>query len=512
VLSVFAKSDGMKEKDEVLERIPALVAALEQQYGYIDLSISDSRNSSEGKNDIMETLQVLATARRGADLILSQACTSSFLKIINSTTTQHHEILELLTIALENSSPTISPLSILEPLAKMFSTTKSSDLANELLSFFTLNLERTPPANSLRLPLQQGLKRLSMSKLEDTTRTQSLILQSLLLTHFGPSVLFEPSTSEPQAKEMALLTIRLASVGLQMGISLSTTVAEKRRHIAEMEILHAATIWLISSPQDGVRIGSQKLTAEEILTIRASISTAIREASIFLRSTFDEYRTTEVDMSVHENVDQVVKTAVKLVGGWLAEGGGDQDEESLGLLEVFLALSSTEDAELTTWAMRGIKGIVLYTDTGGDELMTSKDQFPKFLDLVIDKLSSKKPLREEMVMTREICTMFRLLVEGQPLILTQPTITNFPSKVYDSFDVDDGENDEACWTARTEASLLTLEILYSTAEQDRDHPSGTLRKMIRMWSGRAKKLQRFQREEETRDSITDLASALEDIL
>lgn len=511
VLSVFAKSDGMKNKDEILERIPALVSALQQQYN-ANCFMSNFRNSLEASSDILETLQSLATVPTGADLILSPPCTTSFLKIINSTTNQPHDIIKLLNVALVNSSPTVSFSIILEPLAKLFSTTKSSELATDLLSLFILQLERTPPAESIRHPLQQGLKHLLLSKLEEATRTQSLILLSILLNHFGPSVLFQPCSSEPQAKEWALLTIRLASIGLQIGISLSAPVAEKRRHIAEMEILHAATIWLVSSPEDGVAIGSQKLTAEEILTIRESISAAIHEASIFLRTAFDEYRTRELESSIYGNVDETVKTAVKLVGGWLAEGGGDQDDESLGLLEVFLALCSTDDAELTTWAMRGIEGVVLYTDTGGDELMTSRDKFSKFLDLVVDKLSSKKPSRGELVMAREICIVFKLLVEGQPLILTQPAVTNFPRTVYDSFSMDDGENDETCWAARTEASLLALEILYSMAKQEGDHPPRSLREMIRVWCGRAKRLERFQKEEEAKGSINDLASALEDIL
>ena len=307
---------------------------------------------------------------------------------------------------------------------------------------------------------------------------------------------------------MALLTIRLASAGCQTGFSrleISTPQLIKQRLIAETDILHVTTAWLLSSEEDTLKIGSDFLTPDDILKIQETLSSAAREVSLYLRGKYDEIQSSGQITFYEEVVDPVVRTAVKFIGGWLGEGGSGQDEESLGLLEVLLALCSTADVEVTTWSMRGIKGIILYNDNGATELLVSKDQLLKMLRTVMEKLSSPDISEETMMMIREICSVFRIMVDSQSLLITERTITSFPAELYGYLTTD--RVDELTWDARTEAALLALEILLKMAEQG----GNCDRLLIQKWLVKVKLLIRMQKRGETREDLEFLASSLENL-
>ena len=83
--------------------------------------------------------------------------------------------------------------------------------------------------------------------------------------------------------------------------------------------------------------------------------------------------------------------------------------------------------------MRGIKGIILYTDNGATELLVSKDQLLKLLRVVLEKLSMREVSEETMIMIREICSVFRIMVDSQPLLITERAMTSFPSGIIRMF-------------------------------------------------------------------------------
>jgi Neurochondrin len=462
--------------------------------------------------DTLDTLQSLSTGQQGADLILSARSASALLKLVESSPQNTHQILNLLHLALEQCSSSTDPLRILDPLAQIFSTTKNPTLMNNLSTFFSTQFQSIPPPVSLQLPLYRGLKSLTLSKLDDSTRTNTLLLKSVLLSHIGPNFLFNPPQPEQNAKQMALLTIRLASIGIQTGFStLERDSSIQPRLIAEMEILHAATIWLLNSFEGDepiyatFQIGNESLNPNEILKIQENISAAIQEVSVYLRGKYDEFAS-EGTMYPRE-IDGFVKTTIKFVGGWLSEGGGGEDDQSLGLLDVFLSYSLVKDVELTTWSMRGIKGIILYTEDGATELLTSKDRLLKSLEEVITPLSSHDISTETTLMIREICSIFRILLESQPILLTYRPIRSFPTTIYPYFTFN--RVDTSTWDARTEAAMLVLDILLKLATNEEIESS--LTDIMRKWLSTIKRLIDVQRSDEMRGELEYLASALENL-
>ena len=260
---------------------------------------------------------------------------------------------------------------------------------------------------------------------------------------------------------------------------------------------------------DLIEIAGERVTPDEILKIQEWLSTAARVVAGFLRVKYDDSQSSGRD--VVEGVgDGVIRTAVKFVAGWLAEGGsggGEEQEESLGLLEVLVSLCSTKDVEIITWAMRGIKGIILYTESGGDELLTNKDQLWGLLDLVIEYLSNPTATEEVMIMVQEVCNVFRIMVDSQPLMISEKPIQSFPEKAYASFTPEKGE--QVRWEVQTKVSLLALEILLRMSESgviDRQ-----LRDSMRKWSVRVRELIRTEEHGDTKDDLMYLASALENL-
>ena len=284
VVGVFAKMEEMRGQKELLDRIPSMISVLERQYFRSKLSKTDFRNDHE-VTDTLDTLQSLATIQRGADLILVPSSVSILLKFVEPATSHLNDVLTLLHTVLDHASPSADALPILKPLSQLFSTTKSPVLVNELSAFFTSQFASTPPPKSLHLSLYRGLKNLTMSKLDETARANTVILLSLLLTQIGPTFLFSPPSTELNAKQMALLSVRLASAGCQTGFSrleTSTPQLDKQRLIAETDILHVTTAWLLSSEEDTLKIGCDLLTPDDILKVQETLSSAIREVvSVF---------------------------------------------------------------------------------------------------------------------------------------------------------------------------------------------------------------------------------------
>jgi len=389
----------------------------------------------------------------------------------------------------------------------LFETTKNKMVIDNLIMFFISQFSVHTPPNPVRLSLYRGMKNLMLSKLEETTRTNGVILLSLLLTHIGPQFLFDPPPTEGHPKQMALLIVRLASVGVQTGLSrieASTPATSIRRLAAEMDILHVTTAWLLSSEEDTLKVGSQALTPDEILKIQESLSSAVKEVSVYLRGKYDEIKSSDEEMSFEGMVDSLVRTAVKFIGGWLSEGGSGADEESVGLVEVLISLCTLGDSDITVWALRGIKGIILYTESGGQEVLISKDSLLKLLDLVLDKLSTGDLSDEETLLVREICSVFRILVDSQALILTERAIRSFPANVYNSFTTDNVGG--ATWDARTEAALLVVEIILKMAEQEEYD-----RELTHKWYLKLRPLMRMQKAGETREDLEYLAAALKNL-
>lgn len=512
VLSVFGRLPEMQPRNEILERIPALVSCLED--GYVqDGSITDNCRDDIQRNDVLYILHPLAAQPKGADIILSPPCAATLIKLIQATAARTHKIIQLLQTALGYASVAANKVVVLELLGDLFAQTKSTDLINNLLNLFISYFESNPPPKSLQLPLYRGLKNLSTSKLDDTTRSNTLILQSLLLNHLGPSFLFNPPASQTNVIKTALLTIRLASAECRMDLThlQSAKLIDKRRLVAEMDILHVTTVWLLSSTSEDelLKICDETLSPDEILSIQDSLGSAAKEVALYLRGKYDEARDSGqvVDES---SLDAVIRTAVKFVSGWIGEGGsGFGEEENLGLLEVFLLLCSTKDVELVTWAMRGIKGIILYTETGGDELLANKGQMWGLLDLVMDSLSSRTVTEEIMIMIREICNVFRVMVDSQPLMISEDQIRSFPQKLFDR--LPKGTLDESTWEAQTEGALLSLEILLKIGESEDGNFDGRTRDLMGKWAVRVRDLIRRDGHGETKEDLIFLASALENL-
>jgi hypothetical protein len=305
---------------------------------------------------------------------------------------------------------------------------------------------------------------------------------------------------------MALLTIRLASAGCQADLTRiqSAKLLDKRRLVAELEILHITTAWLLTSENNTLTIGHEPLSPDEVLGIQSSLGSAAKEVALYLRGQYDE-----AQGEVTANIDAVLTSAVKFVGGWLGEGGGESDEESLGLLEVFLALSSSKDIEMVTWCMLGIKGMILYTDDGGDELLANKVQLWPFLDFVMEYLSLAAIETEIMVMLREICSVFRFMVETQPLMVSEDVVRSFPAKLFDR--LPSGNIDDVTWEAQTEGALLSLEIMLKIAEHDQGHLDRQTQSLMERWALRIRELMRREGHSETKEDLAFLASALENL-
>ena len=502
VFGVFAKLDEMKARPQVLDRIPALLEAFGTQYVLLCRINADQRDEVE-QSDIVDTLQVLGTVQNGANFVLTPLSISILLKHIESEPKILHEIFQLLLTVLKNASPTISPLALLEDLAHLFSITKSLTQIQELTTFFIVYFTTNSPAKSLYAPLYNGIKSLTLSKLDDATRAKTTILLSLLLNRIGPSFLFTPPPCSESAKQMAGITIHLTSAGVQTSINrASLTPMEIRLLIAELDILYVTTAWLLSSDEDEPpKIGNEKLNADEILRIQESISAAIRQTSLFLRGKYDNMK---AGQGTFDASDPVVASAVKLVGEWIGEGGTSQDEEALGLVEVFLALCSTLDTEIVTWSMSGLKGIVLYSDDGLGELMAHKDQLIPLLSLVLEHLEGKIS-DEAMLMVQELCNVFRILLGSQPLLLTEQTVKSFPLEVYNRLSVT--VVDKITWAVRTEAAIFSLEILLKMGEEQSFDPQ--FRELLRKWAIKVRELIRLQNREDTLEDLQYLAAALE---
>ena len=110
-----------------------------------------------------------------------------------------------------------------------------------------------------------------------------------------------------------------------------------------------------------------------------------------------------------------------------------------------------------------------------------------------------------MMMIREICSVFRIMVDSQSLLITERTITSFPAELYGYLTTD--RVDEPTWDARTEAALLALEILLKMAEQG----GNCDRLLIQKWLVKVKLLIRMQKRGETREDLEFLASSLENL-
>lgn len=505
VLGVFSKLEEMQTDGRIVGRIPTLIWSLGKQYSTSNGPKANGRNEQQ-RGDTLDTLQSLATVPVAANLILASTNVPVLIHLIEESPENSQEILTLLDTALHTLSAPINGI-LIKRLSELFETTKNAKIIDNLIIFFVSQFSLQTPPKPLRLHLYRGMKNLLLSKLDETTRTNTLILLSLLLSHIGPPFLFDPPPTEANAKQMALLTVRLASVGLQTGlngIESDTSATVIRRLAAEMEILHVTTAWLLSSEDDTLKVGNQPLSPDEILKIQQSLAAAVKEVSVYLRGKYDEIKVSDKEVSFEEMVDPLVKTAVKFVGGWLGEGGSGADEESLGLLEMLISLCTTGDTDIAVWAVRGIKGIILYTESGGQEVLVSKEKLVKLLDIVLEKLSTRDISAEATILIREICSVCRILVDSQPLILAERRIRTFPANVYDCFTTDNV--DAVTWEARTEAALLVLEIILKMAEQeeyDRD--------LTRKWVLKLRTLVRMQKEGETREDLEYLGAALENL-
>ena len=505
VLGVFSKLEEMRTDRRILDRIPTLIWSLGKQYASINGSKADGRNEQQ-RSDTLDTLQSLAIVPAGAELVLAPTQVPVLIHFVEESPENSQAILTLLDIALQHISVPFDSI-LLKRLSELFETTKNKTVIDNLITFFISRFSVHPPPNPLRLSLYRGMKNLMLSKLEETTRANSLILLSLLLTHIGPPFLFDPPPTEGHSKQMALLTVRLATVGVQTGLSgidSSTSATLIRRLAAEMDILHVTTAWLLSSEDDTLKVGNQTLTPDEILKIQELLASAVKEVSGYLREKYDEIKSSDEGMSFEEMVDPLVRTAVKFVGGWLGEGGSGADEESVGLVEVLISLCTLGHNDITIWAIRGIKGIILYTESGGQEVLISKDSLLKLLDLVLENLSTGDVSDEATLLTREICSVIRILVDSQPLIMTERAIQSFPANVYNSFTTDNVSY--ATWEARTEAALLVLEIILKMAEQEEYD-----RELTHKWCLKLRQLIRRQKEGETREDLEYLAAALENL-
>jgi hypothetical protein len=265
-----------------------------------------------------------------------------------------------------------------------------------------------------------------------------------------------------------------------------------------MEILHATTNWLLWN--ENLSIAGETLKPNEILQIQDSMVLAIRDISAFLREKYDIMRIEGIIS--FEHVDAVVRTAIKTVGGWYAEDGG---EESLGLLDVLVAVCATKDVELVTWAMRGIRGIIMHTDKGADELWSSKDGLLMLLDCVYDSVKSAK----ETTMAREVCMVFQTLVDMQPLCLTELTIRSFPAKLLDSLSLE--TTDTTHWYVKTDASHLAVQILLKMMNDGEAAEKRASQEMLKKYMSKMVQLLQSSARPKDSEEVSSLASALAEL-
>ena len=506
VIGVFSELEEMKADPGILNCIPALISALDNQYSSTNSGGANNRTGDEMK-DTLDTIQSLAKPQKGADLTLSRNSSSILIRFILTESECYVDVMKVLVQALKNCSPSVDPVPVLKPLVEMYSTTRQRSVILGLTEFFTDVFTSSPPPKPLHVPLYRGIMNLTTSKIDEHTTSLTIIFHALLLAQIGPNFLFDPPLSEPNGKQRAILTIGLASSGIQVGfVRLPPGTVAQQRLIAELEIMHVTTTWLLTSEEDTPKIGNEILRPDEVLHIQRSLSTAARETSLYLRQRYDMKRLQET--SADDTDDPIVRVALRFLGGWLGDGGSGDVEESLGLLEVLMGLCLSGDVEITTWAIRAIKGIVLYTEDRETELLTSKDELMKLLGTVIEKLSSSDVSGGTMVMIREICGLFRILVDSQPLILTERAITSFPTNLYDCFTMD--RVGELTWDARTEAALLGLEILLKMAEE-RDSLDRQFRELLLKWVVKIKQLIRLQTRPDVKEDLELLACALENL-
>jgi len=509
VIGVFATLDQMKGQDEIVQRIPTLFALLQRQYEKPCLLGKTDERSQEDGQDTVATLQTLATTQKGADMILRTVLKS----LVDGTKILDDNTLSLIGTALDHIPASPLTLRILKLVSQQFATTKNQQLATILLTFFISQFARSPPPpKDIHTPLYLGLRTLMLSNIDESARTNTLILLSLLLSHLGPDFLFSPSPNIGiKPKPFILLTIRIASVGVQTGYSHLTPQTkdlEKQRLVACIDILHVTVAWLLSCADDAPRIGEDVLTPEETLLLQGSMSAAFSQVSGFLRSRYDQLKLVLVEDGAVEGDDSIeplVRSAIKFIGGWLGEGGGinDAETENLGLLEPLLAVCQNGDVQATTWAMRGIKGILQYTVDGSTELLSHKHDLVKLLAAVSSTLESRETPREEMLMIREISAVFRIMVEEQPSLLTEKEIRQFPTTIIDSLSSE--RVDENTWDARTDGALLGLEILLKVAQTE-----GTFdRRVLQKWRATVRLLVRVQQSQDMGQDLEFLSSALE---
>jgi len=421
--------------------------------------------------------------------------------------------LSLIHAALDHVSGSPLTLRILKLLSQQFAITKNLQLASALLTFFISQFACSPPPpRGVHTPLYLGLRTLMLSDIDESTRTNTLILLSLLLSHLGPDFLFSPPPNiGTKPKQFTLLTIRIASVGVQTGYSKLTPLKkdlEERRLVACIDILHATTAWLLSCPDDAPRIDEEVLTPEDTLLLESSMSAAFNQASGFLRGRYDQLKLVLLEDGALEgdaSIEPLIRSTVKFIGGWLGGGGGltDAETENLGLLEPLLTVCQIHDVQMTTWAMSGIKGILLYGVDGSSEVLSHKDDLIKVLEVIPSTLESRQIPREEMLMIREIAAVFRIMVDEQPLLLTEKEIRQFPTTIIDALSSE--RVDENTWEARTDGALLGLDILLKVAQTD-----GTFdRRILEKWRETTRLLTRVQQSQEMRQDLEFLASALE---
>jgi hypothetical protein len=125
---------------------------------------------------------------------------------------------------------------------------------------------------------------------------------------------------------------------------------------------------------------------------------------------------------------------------------------------------------------------------------------------MIAKLSAHEISMEEMLMIREVLSVFRIMVDSQPLLMTERSIKSLPAELYGCLSTD--RMDDNTWSAIAEAAMLGMEILLKMGSELETCDVKQFKELLQKWVFKMKHLLRMEPQGNMRDELEFLAAEL----
>jgi hypothetical protein len=425
--------------------------------------------SSKRWDTIVGVLQRVVEKSGPADILLSHESIAAVVALLPPQIKPLHGLLDSLLFATRHATPGYDLEPILKPLVANLMTTSDKSMRSELLDFSVGLFREVMPPLSTQPDLYRKLRELAMSDLDEDTRTDVFCLQGSLIKKVGPDFLFNPPVCDVDSKKFALAFVHQIGDVLPGDLGSLTPKTDdktKRRVAAQIDIIGEATTFLLEHNGD-VTIAGEALTPAETVAVQSKISDTINLLATFLQLQYNTHGTQDGNRPLLvDGVDDVVCAAVGAVAAWLVKGGfNGSNENYLKLFTVFFALCCHPTAhELMFSVIRGLRGIVEFTQTGVEEYMKWKDVWMIIFGDVLDITSFNELMPEPVAaMSAEMCATASVMIHKRPSLIKEDAVRKFPKALYER--IGWKELREPSRHAKAAASILAVEILLKIAEE-----------------------------------------------